>query len=359
VPRDAESRVRIRFEHTVFPHWGTRSGYVQLPRSLDPTLFMTALHGASDNDSDLPRWLYPVKPMLREICRRSAMPWYKPSDLVAEARISKECWDGQWDIVHFLDGEHSGYYLPRLLRLARISDVRIIATFHQPPDVAARILRGPELRQFDQVILVSPSQKEFFGQYVDEDRLHVILHGVDTSFFITGTKAPGKGRMRCITVGNWLRDWHTFERVVGKLPDMDFDVVSGQSAAPRFPNVIVHSGLDDSRLAALYRTADVLFLPLLGATANNALLEGIASGLPVVSTDLEAVRAYLPGGEGILVSRGAEGYVDALRKLQRDDSLRSTMSRLARTRAEELSWPHVAALHARLYNQALCRPAQA
>jgi glycosyltransferase involved in cell wall biosynthesis len=76
-----------------------------------------------------------------------------------------------------------------------------------------------------------------------------------------------------------------------------FDVVTGaDTGLSRFDNVHTHRGIDDDTLAELYRNADVLLLPLTDSTANNALLEGMASGLPLVATDLPAVRAYLPEG---------------------------------------------------------------
>ena len=36
--------MRIRFEHTRYPHWGQRSGYVQFVRQLDPQHFCADLH---------------------------------------------------------------------------------------------------------------------------------------------------------------------------------------------------------------------------------------------------------------------------------------------------------------------------
>ena len=73
---------------------------------------------------------------------------------------------------------------------------------------------------------------------------------------------------------------------------MRFTVVtSGRVTVAPLPNVRVLSGLSDLALAETFRQADVLFLPLQDATANNARLEGLASGLPVVTTDLPAVRA--------------------------------------------------------------------
>ncbi len=349
--RDVDPRVRIRFEHTRYPHWGGHSGYVQLVRFLEAAGFRCALHGASDSDADWPRWLAPLKPPLTRIIRRGGMPWYKLSDLNAELGAFADCLLGRWDVVHFLDGEHSGRFLPRLLRLARRSSVRVMATFHQPPAIVRELLDPALLRQLDEIVLVSPSQRPYFAEHVVEERLHVILHGVDTEFFHPTSDARPAGRMRCITAGYWLRDWPTFRAVAAAMTDVDFAVVAGRRPdVEGLPNVRTYTGIDDERLAALYRSADVLFLPLLDATANNALLEGMASGLPVVASDLEAVRAYLPREDGILVRPGGPGgFLDALARLRGDAELRVHMGRRARRRAEALAWPRLVRQYEALY----------
>jgi glycosyltransferase involved in cell wall biosynthesis len=356
--QDAEQPIRIRFEHTRFAHWGVHSGYVQLVRTLDPERFLTSLHGAADSDADFPRWLGPLRPRLRRFVARGGMPWYKLSDLNAELRAFAACLGRRVDIVHFLDGEHSGQFLPRLARLARLSSLRIIATFHQPPELARSLLNGELLGRLDEVVLVSPSQRPFFSQYVEHRRLHVILHGVDTEFFRPAA-APNQTRnIRCITTGHWLRNWKVFAAVAAAASDVAFDVVTGRNPdLGGLPNVRVLGGVDDVALAELYRGADILFLPLEQTTANNALLEGIASGLPVVATDLESLRAYLPNGEGILVpDNRVDGFLEALRTLQSNIALRQELGRRARTRAEALAWPRLTHRYEALYAQALRRP---
>jgi glycosyltransferase involved in cell wall biosynthesis len=347
---------RIRFECTRYDHWGARSGYAQFVRWLDPRDFQIVLHASSDSDADLVRWLTPLRPLLRRLVRRGRMPWYKLSDFNAEMNALRSCLARRLDIVHFLDGEHSGQFLPRLVRMARLSTIRTVATFHQPPEIAREVVNGELLRWFDQIVLVSPSQLPFFKQHVPEGRLNVILHGVDTEFFHPAEKSNSTKRIRCITAGHWLRDWDVFNGVARAMGQVMFDVVTNRPIVfDGLPNVTIHSGVADDVLADLYRSADVLFLPLLQSTANNALLEGIASGLPVVATDLAGVRTYLPGSEAILVfGNGTEGFVDALRRLQQDVDLRHYMGRRARARAEELAWSHLVRRYSLLYSSLYC-----
>ena len=350
--RSIETPIRIRFQHTRYPHWGGHSGYALFVRQLDPHRFRSTLHASSDRDAPLPRWLKPAQPLFKRLVARADMPWYKMGDLHAEMNAIAAGMIGRFDIVHFLDGEHSGRFLPQFLKKAGRKRIKTIATFHQPPELAKDVLHAESLRWFDQIVLVSPSQLPFFREHVDEERLSVILHGVDTEFFCPDARAEESDRLRCITVGHWLRDWQTFAAVAGAMPDVQFDVVTNRDLAIEdLANVRVHRSIDDLELANLYRASDVVFLPLLQSTANNALLEGMASGLAVVATDLDSIRAYIPNGDALLVPGQPEDFIRALRALQENRVLRDELRRKARRRSEALSWPSVVPLYEALYSK--------
>jgi glycogen(starch) synthase len=96
----------------------------------------------------------------------------------------------------------------------------------------------------------------------------------------------------------------------------------------------------------VYRSADVFVSPTYSEGFSNTLLEAMASGLPVVSTDSVGVVDCVRNGEnGLLHSPGdVDGLRTALDRLLTDDALRS---RLATSGLEEVrrlySWPVVAA----------------
>ena len=349
----AEAPIRLRVEFTRYRHLGAHSGYGQFVRHLSKDRFDVVQHGASDSDADLPAFMTPLRPWLRGLIARGGMPWYKLSDLTAELRALPVCLAHRCDIVHFLDGEHSAQFLPRWCRRSPLPAPRTVATFHQPPDVLRRLINRDLLRWFDRIVLVSPSQRPFFAGHVPEERLRVILHGVDDGFFRPAQDGNDSGRIRCITAGHWLRDWEVFEGVAKAFAGAEavtFDVVSGGKAElARLPNVTLHDGLGDQELAGLYRAADVLFLPLVDATANNSLLEGMSSGLAVVTSDLEATRAYLPNGAGMLVDNQVGAFVGALETLAGDAPMRRRLGRAARARSQELAWRRMVREYQDLY----------
>ena len=374
LPDDRPPRrpARVRVLYTRYPHWAGHSGITQFARWLDPRWAAATLHGASDSDADLP--LPPLgaerlRARLRAAVQRGGMEWYKLSDLAAELRALPGAVAGRVDVVHFLEGEHSAQYLPAVLRRlgsrgARWSPLRparTVATFHQPPELLDRLVDPRVVRLFDHVTVVGPSQLDWFRAHLPAERVELILHGIDTTYWTPG-EAPGSpgspgrpaGALRCVTVGHWMRDWAGVRAVAERLADergIEFHVVTAQpTAVDDLPNVVRHRGVADDVLRRLYQDADVLFLPLVESTANNALLEGIACGLPVVSTALESVRAYVPGGEAILVEGSDPARLaDALLALRADPARRRTMGAQARARAESLAWPLVAPAYARMY----------
>jgi glycosyltransferase involved in cell wall biosynthesis len=288
------------------------------------------------------------------------MQWYKLSDLVAEINAFHGCLRKKIDVVHYLDGEHSAQFLPWLSGLLRKWRPKIVATYHQPPEILESLIVKDVISTLDAITVVSPEQVTYFEKFVSPEKIHMIFHGIDTNFFKPGKFYGNKGNFRCITVGHYLRDYTVVRSVAHKLKDrsdIEFHVVSSRATGLEgLPNVIVHRNIDDRRLLELYQQSDILFLPLLQSTANNALLEGIACGLPVVSTMLPSVKAYLPGIEAVLLeNKYPETFTEAILHLMQSPSDRQRMAQEARRRADDLDWRNIApqfeAIYSMLVNQ--------
>jgi glycosyltransferase involved in cell wall biosynthesis len=334
---------------TRYPHWGTHSGIHQFLRHLDPGRFRVELHAAADGDDDFPLRHPALRRRLRGLVQRGGMRWYKLSDLRAEASAFARCWSGRADLVHYLDGEHSAQYLPALPRRG----VPVVASFHQPPELLGEVLADRAVRRLDRAIAVSPTQVPWLAERLGPDRVELILHGIDTSFFRPRPMARADSPFRCITVGHYLRDFAAIGEVVRRLAGQGFafDVVTDrETGLEGLPGVHRHQNVDDDRLLALYQKADALLLPVTQSTANNALLEGIACGLPVVSTILPSIEAYVPDGAALLVEGNDPGELAwAVLRLRDDPGLAREMGRRARERAEELAWERIAPRYAGVY----------
>jgi glycosyltransferase involved in cell wall biosynthesis len=350
------TRATIRIVRTWYPHWGQYSGINQFLKFVDAGRYRVTTQLVQENDSEFPLQSRVVREWLRYWVRRKDMAWYNLSDLRGELTTLAACFSRRELVVHYLDGEHAAQFVPRLSSLPRRVRPHLVVSYHQPPEVLDSVLRKDAVARFDRVIAVAPEQVDFLSSLTSPENVRLILHGIDTDFFQPMEKLLHDRPIRCISVGHNYRDYQTVRQVATQLRDhhhIEFYVVSPRATGLEdLSNVVLHKGVDDLGLLKLYQEADILFLPLTKATANNALLEGIACGLPVLSTLLPGVKAYLPGPEAILIERNdADRYTDALLYLVQHPDVRRTMAEAARTRALELSWSKIAPQYEVLYSE--------
>ena len=111
-------------------------------------------------------------------------------------------------------------------------------------------------------------------------------------------------------------------------------------------------------LPEIYRSADIFVLPSRDEGMPAALLEAMATGLPVVGTRIAgAGEAVLHGKTGLLVPGGnSEALADALTQLIADPSRWEPFGRAGRARAETYySWTNVAEKWLEVIEQAIHR----
>lgn len=174
---------------------------------------------------------------------------------------------------------------------------------------------------------------------VDPARAHVIPPGVDTSAWRPGPPRQGDRPARLLFVGGQFarKGGHDLLAAVRGLR-CELDVVSRDPAATPGPGVRVHRDLgpNDERLRALFRQADLFVLPTRGDCTPLVLLEAMASGLPVVATDVGAISEQVVHGvTGLLVAPGDPAALRAaVAALVDDPARRRAMSRAGRARAE-------------------------
>lgn len=281
-----------------------------------------------------------------------------------EYRLAPLMLTGRGKCVHYLYPENS---LISGLRWRKNN--KLVVTWHQPITYLQKL---PEpfrshahsvLRQAAAVVFLSEESKCEHENALDLSNAVHIKHGVDTDFFTYSERKPANERIDIITVGNWLRDhrfWaETVRKLLGKHQFMHFTVLCNklntQLYQAKFPETEARvrflSHVGDEALRDLYRQADIAFLPLIGATANNSLLECMASGIPCVVSDLPATREYA-GSSAVFVSNlDSTSAANTILSLAASRNQMVDMARAARGLAErELSWPIVARRHCELYS---------
>jgi glycosyltransferase involved in cell wall biosynthesis len=104
-------------------------------------------------------------------------------------------------------------------------------------------------------------------------------------------------------------------------------------------NVVVHQGLgpNDARLRQLYADCDVFALPTIADMAPQVLMEAMATGRPVISTQVGAIAEMVADRQtGFLIEpRDGAGLRQALQALLDDPALAERMGRAGRAVVEQ------------------------
>lgn len=105
------------------------------------------------------------------------------------------------------------------------------------------------------------------------------------------------------------------------------------------------------KTAPYYQEASLFVLPSLNEGMSNAMLEALASGLPIVATDTGGTKELVKDGENgmIIKMKDADDIAQKIEKMITDEKLRNEMGRKSRELAENMSWEKVAKEYYSLY----------
>lgn len=297
----------------------------------------------------------PVKKPLSRLIIRERMLWklaegtpgYTREAMAAELRVALRTLTEHDCIYHFLYGETNYHYAGQLNGLR---NNRIVATFHDPPAYLQKVVCIDwHLRQLAAVLCLGTNQIEYFSGFLEPRKLHLIPLGVDVEYYQPPANFDQRDPDLCIVIGENFRDFPTLRGVVELVtyirPHTRFVCVMSSQSFPlvgKHPNLELRTGIPEEELLALYQTASLMVMPLHDATANNAVLESMACGLPLVITDIGAVRDYVdPSCAELLPPYDASQMANRIRALLGAPEQRAEMGACARKRAIRFAWPTV------------------
>jgi len=214
----------------------------------------------------------------------------------------------------------------------------------------------------------------FVSAGVPPARVHVVPNGVDLEVFRRGPRAierSGDGRpFRVLAVSRLSpeKDPLTLAAAVADLakraPPVSVRVVGDGPLRAAVAEELERSAatveliaqVPQARLAQLYHEADVVALTSLHEGANQVVLEAMASGIPVVATDIPGIRSVTADAALLVPPANPAAVSAALARLASDREERRRFRERGLERAASLSWDAVARRIDRVYDDALAAP---
>ncbi|MHC4511887.1 MAG: glycosyltransferase family 4 protein, partial [Planctomycetota bacterium] len=197
--------------------------------------------------------------------------------------------------------------------------------------------------------------------------IEVIPNGVELDRFGPAEGDQKPDVLRLLTVGR-LSVTKRVEMLIDAVEvlhkqgcNLHFTVVGGGSLEPQLRAAVLERNLGDiveitgrtssEDMPQLYRRNDIFISASMQEGMSNAMLEAMASGLPIVTTRCEGLDELI-GDNGLVVEQAIAGSIaKAIKKLTDDRSLCRQMSLAARRQAERFGWSRSAEQYLALYER--------
>ena len=290
---------------------------------------------------------------------------YHFKDAAAERKMMKKSTAESYDLIHALYAEDQ---LNFSLSKRHIIKAALVGTFHLPMEsqFMQKMKRYNKLERYknlDAIVVLSSESLASMKECTGNENVFFVPHGIDTERFTPSEPKPvnQSNELNILTVGRHGRDWETFINVVKELnnraPNINISAVVpeklGESLKKK-ADVTTYSSISERKLIELYRKADLLYMPLNYATANNSILESLACGTPVLSTDTGGIPNYVNSESGFLVPQGdVRETIERLTWLVKNREVLQKMSNAAREQSLRFDWNEVANQMQEVYKKAI------
>ncbi len=254
----------------------------------------------------------------------------------------------RWDAIYFPWNSAAVHYLPLFdLGMPVVLSCRGSQINIAPHNENRRSFLSGLKKTLERATLVHCVSDDILQQAVslglNPDKAAIIHPAVDTAFFVPSLTRIDDGVFRVVMVGSlvWAKGYEYALSAIRQLAEMNVPVIctiigDGPEKA-RVEFTIQDLGLSDKvqllgkrspeQVREILQNSDVFLLSSLSEGISNAVLEAMACGLPIVTTDCGGMReAVTDGVEGYIVPvRDPQAIAQALFDLWEQPDLRKQM----------------------------------
>jgi glycosyltransferase involved in cell wall biosynthesis len=197
--------------------------------------------------------------------------------------------------------------------------------------------------------------------------IDVIPNGVDLERFGPAEAAQRGEVLKLLTVGRLsvTKRVEMLIEAVGILNKSDrkvhFSIVGGGAMEQELRQVVLKDDLGDiieltgriesEQMPRIYRQHDIFISSSMQEGMSNAMLEAMASGLPIIATDCEGLEELIADNGVVVDKADAESLAREIIGLADDEQRYQRTCAEAREKAETFSWENTASLYVEIYNR--------
>jgi len=224
-------------------------------------------------------------------------------------------------------------------------------------------------KKADALVACSRGLKVRASQFLPSVSIDVIPNGVELEMFYPAEAGRKSDVLRLLTVGR-LSATKRVQMLIEAAEILHkggckirLAIAGGGQMEQQLREVVSERGLGHiieiaGRISAesmprLYRQNDIFVSASMQEGMSNAMLEAMASGLPIVTTRCEGVEELIVDNGIVAEQANAESIADAVKTLAGDEKLYNTMRTAARKQAGKFSWRTCAERHIEVYKKVI------
>jgi glycosyltransferase involved in cell wall biosynthesis len=263
----------------------------------------------------------------------------------------------EWDVVHVFvssSGELLRLSIPMVF-LARFSGKKIVIHLHSS-HFGSRFQRWVKLTsgvlcQADAIVVHSQRLKDMVGSFgLRSRRMNCLIdaelfryrriEGVQPRILVVQSLEARNGTPAVVRAFGLVKQKYPRSELVVVGDGSQRDELERMVAGEQLHGVDFAGRVSRRRMAELFRSADLFVNAVSGAEVPPAMLEALASGLPIISVDGRAIREVITDGiNGLLVDgRSHFKIADAIVSILETPGLAGKLSDSSRKEAQKHFW---------------------